>query len=78
METLDQPAYSPDLNPIENIWSWLKLKVSGDMPKNIAELKTSIRKWWKTITPDMLRPYIEGMESRFIDVVSKKGGYINK
>ena len=37
------PSYSPDLSPIENIWSWLKNKVNMDAPKSVKALKKSIK-----------------------------------
>ena len=56
METLLWPSYSPDVNPIENIWSWLKGKVSKEMPQNLDDLKKKIKKYWNQITPAMLEP----------------------
>ena len=78
MDVLDWPAYSPDLNPIENIWGWLKAMVSKEIPQNLDDLEKIIKKHWKSITPMMIQPYIDGMEQRFRDVLSKHGGYINK
>lgn len=43
------PPYSPDLNPIENIWAWLKDRVNRDMPKTIISLKKCTKKHWKVI-----------------------------
>jgi hypothetical protein len=37
-EILDWPEYSPDLNPIENIWGLLKRKVASRKCENIEEL----------------------------------------
>jgi transposase len=30
VEFLDWPPYSPDLNPIENIWAWIKYKLYSE------------------------------------------------
>jgi transposase len=77
-KVLEWPKYSPDLNPIENIWSWLKRKCNEDQPKTIDELRKCILKHWRAITPQFLAPYINGLEDRFRKVVKKQGGYINK
>ena len=38
------PAYSPDLNPVEYLWAWLKRHALANLcPKSLAELKTTAR-----------------------------------
>jgi transposase len=44
------PPYSPDLNPIENIWKSVKRIVSEESPLNVEELKETIAKAFKMLT----------------------------
>ena len=44
------PPYSPDLNPIENVWKSVKRVVSEKSPLNVKELKKTIAKAFKKLT----------------------------
>ena len=44
------PPYSPDLNPIENVWKSVKRVVSEKSPLNVDELKEVIVKSFKKLT----------------------------
>ena len=38
------PGYSPDLNPVEYLWAWLKRHALANFcPHSLAELKTTAR-----------------------------------
>jgi transposase len=50
------PGNSPDLNPIENLWSILKNSVYKEtIPKNRQELESKLKKKWKSISLDLLK-----------------------
>ncbi len=49
---LDWPANSPDLNPIENIWGFVKRKMRDTRPNNVDDLKAVIKATWAFITPE--------------------------
>jgi hypothetical protein len=42
IKKLPWPPQSPDMNPIENLWNYIKVEVSKFQPKNINELKQRI------------------------------------
>ena len=51
MEIFSHPAQSPDLNPIENVWAYLKYKVIKRIsrPKTIQEAERAIFEEWEKI-----------------------------
>lgn len=39
---LFQPAYAPELNPIEQVWQYLKRQMRWLLPKNLDELRNEL------------------------------------
>ena len=71
------PPYSPYINPIENVWGWLKHQVAKDMPKSVKSLKASIRKYWNLLDEAFLAPYFNSMPERLEMIIENEGGKIN-
>ena len=48
------PAYSPDLNPIETVWNWMKDYIQDNFPEQMSydQLKIAVQEASKTITVD--------------------------
>ena len=59
---MDWPACSPDLNPIENLWAWIKMQLNLRSPKTLGELEKSLNEVWERNSIDFLRPYWESMK----------------
>lgn len=69
------PAQSPDLNPIENCWSYLKSKVySNDKQANgLHELWERVEKEWEAISEDYITKLYESMPNRMRACIKAKG-----
>jgi hypothetical protein len=78
--TMVWPAQSPDLNPIENIWSLVKLRLFRNYdapPKGIHDLWDRIQEVWNSLTLEDCRKVIDTMPKRCSDVIKAKGYWID-
>ena len=69
------PGNSPDLNPIENLWSQMKNLQRHERATSIAGLKRIAKKVWDNITPEYLQSLYESMPRRMQAVVDAQGGH---
>ena len=77
VELIEWPPYSPDLNPIENLWQWMKRQLETNYPvcQSAEEIEERIFEIWKTITPEMCSAYCENYHKRLLAVIAANGGY---
>ena len=68
------PPNSPDLNPIENVWSWVQRKVQQHACANFDEFKQQVIDTFKEIPKSMLVNLFNSMKKRLADVIIKNGG----
>jgi transposase len=70
---LDFPPYSPDLNPIENLWNDLARRVEERAPETWEELQDVIAEEWAATEPSFLRKLASSMPKRCQAVIEAKG-----
>ncbi len=64
------PTKSPDLNPIEHIWSLLQEKVALSHPKSTQHLKSLILDHWEGIDKKILRKCVVHQYNEISNVYS--------
>lgn len=70
------PAYSPDLNPIENLWSDLQSRVFDRNPCGVEELKEFIIDEWPKTDSKLLKKLAYSMTKRCLMVIAVNGARI--
>ena len=73
LETVFFPSSSPDLNPIENSFSFLKSFLDKENTSSLPQLKQSILKHWKKLGRDYFLRLSHSMPRRLKEIVKKKG-----
>ncbi|CAD6196633.1 unnamed protein product [Caenorhabditis auriculariae] len=73
---LDWPACSPDLNPVENLWSVLVRRVYANAKQytTVNDLKRAIRAEWDGLDKSLLQSLVGSMPNRIFEVAQKQGG----
>ncbi|KAL4005186.1 hypothetical protein ACER0C_004899 [Sarotherodon galilaeus] len=74
------PPCSPDLNPIENLWSIIKCEIYKE-----GKQYTSLNSVWEAVVAaarnvdgEQIKTLTESMDGRLLSVLAKKGGYIGR
>jgi transposase len=72
---LDFPAYSPDLNPIENLWNDLARRVEARPASTVEELQNVIAEEWERTSQALLRKLARSMPKRCQAVIDAHGDH---
>ena len=72
------PAYSPDLNPIENLWDALGRAVSSRFPPpaSLIELETALQEEWRLLNSAVVDHLIESMVTRCKLCIQMRGDHM--
>ena len=74
------PAFSPDLNPIERVWNYMKDYMEERWPEENCtynQLRDHVKQAWDAITSEQLAELLATMPQRCLDVIAAEGGHTN-
>jgi transposase len=76
INTVDWPARSPDLNPIEHLWDHMERQVAASQPApiNLNDLGNRLVEIWDGVDQDYIRHLTPSRDRRCQAVVTTRGG----
>lgn len=76
INTIEWPAKSPDLSPIEHMWDYLGRKVRNRNDVNdVADLERALHEEWALAPLHFIRRLINSMRRRCLAVLRARGGH---
>ena len=69
----DWPGNSPDINPIENLWSIIKRRLRDLDTSSVPKLVAAIEQLWATLPPSHLQNLADSVPRRLREVLKRKG-----
>jgi transposase len=76
IRTIEWPPYSPDLNPIENMWSVIKKKIHQKPLPTREDVCTSVEEAWNDPSiHELCMKLADSMVDRITACIASKGGY---
>jgi transposase len=82
--TVKWPPYSPDINPIENVWHIMKVALHEKYPDlyklylseaNVAYLGRCLKEVWEEVLQEKITVMIDSLDHRIRAVIAAKGWY---
>ena len=75
IDVLPWPAYSPDLNPIKNLWGHIvrSIYANGKTYDNVDALWEAIQECWENIPKKIIKSLVKSMPNRMINLLENGG-----
>lgn len=76
IEILPWPSMSPDINPIENVWGLMKMKIARKWKSSLKSSTRLLQATWKELPLQLAENLVDSLPTRISMLIERKGDYI--
>lgn len=76
IDMIQNPPNSPELNPIEHVWGWMKNQLNKHEVKSMDHLRQLVQQYWDEIPMTVIQGFISHNKSVVNQIVVAGGGTI--
>ena len=73
--TLESLPNSADVNPFENLWRFLKIKLKGKHMQSLAQFTHHLRELWRGLSSEYAEKLVESMPERCEAIIDNNGDW---
>jgi DDE superfamily endonuclease/Transposase len=78
VDYIQNPPSSPELNPIEKVWGWIKHEANKQVPTDLQQFKHLIQKLWNEIPQTVIQQFISHNSTVVNDIIQSEGASITE
>ena len=76
VKVIEHPPYSPDLNPIEKVWAWMKAEICQTTFDDVEDLIEAVQTKWNSMSKVMQNNLIDGHMKVIQQIYDAGGVYV--
>jgi transposase len=78
VDIIQNPPSSPDLNPIEKVWSWIAQQIGEQTVESIEEMVEWVQYYWEKCPQTLINNWIRHNKTVVNDIIASGGGTITE
>jgi transposase len=78
IDIIQNPPSSPELNPIEKVWSWMTQQIGNHTVESLEEMIELVKQYWQKCPQTLINNWVKHNKTVVNDIIASGGGTITE